>query len=114
MLAAAGIYGLVSLLVSQRTQEIAIRVALGATPASVTRMMVVQVSVSTVVGAVAGILCSLLAARWVSALLFGVKPNDPLTLAGSAIALLSVALVAAYIPARRVVAVDPTKALRYE
>ena len=81
LLAAAGIYGLVSLMVSQRTQEIAIRVALGATPSSVTRMMLLQVSVWIALGAATGILCSLIAARWVGALLFGIKPNDPTTLA---------------------------------
>ena len=114
LLAAAGIYGLVSLMVSQRTQEIAIRVALGATPSSVTRMMLLQVSVWIALGAATGILCSLIAARWVGALLFGIKPNDPATLAGAAFALLGVALVAAYVPARRAAKVDPMVALRYE
>ena len=114
LLAAAGIYGLVSLLVSQCTQEIAIRVALGATPSSVTRMMVVEVSVWIALGAAAGILCSLVAARWVRALLFGIKPNDPVTLAGAAFVLLAVAIVAAYVPARRAAKVDPMVALRYE
>jgi len=114
LLAAAGIYGLVSLLVSQRIQEIAIRVALGATPSSVTRMMLIQVYVWIALGAATGILFSLIAARWVRALLFGIKPNDPVTLAGAAFALLAVALVAAYVPARRAAKVDPMVALRYE
>jgi putative ABC transport system permease protein len=114
LLAAAGIYGLVSLLVSQRIQEIAIRVALGATPSSVTRMMLLQVSVWIALGAVTGIVCSLIAARWVRALLFGITPNDPVTLAGAALTLLAVALVAAYVPARRAAKVDPMVALRYE
>lgn len=114
LLAAAGIYGLVSLLLGQRTREIAIRVALGATPKSVIRLMVARVSVWIAMGAAAGICCSLLAARWVGSLLFGIKPNDPATLAEAAIALLVVALVAAYVPARRVAKVDPMVALRYE
>jgi len=114
LLAAAGIYGLVSLLVGQRTQEIAIRLALGANPASVTRMMVVQVSVWIALGAAAGILCSLIGARWVSALLFGIKPNDPATLAGAATVLLAVASVAAYVPAHRASKIDPMVVLHYE
>jgi len=114
LLAAAGIYGLVSLLVSQRIQEIAIRVALGATPSSVTRMMLLQVSVWIALGAATGIFFSLIAARWVRTLLFEIKPNDPVTLAGAALALLAVALVAAYVPARRAAKVDPMVALRYE
>ena len=114
LLAAAGIYGLISLLVGQRTQEIAIRIALGATPSGVTRMMVVRVFTWIVLGAATGILCALVAARWVRALLFGVKPSDPATLAGAVFVLLAVALVAAYIPARHAAKVDPMVALRYE
>lgn len=114
LLAAAGIYGLVSLLVSQRVQEIAIRIALGASPASVIRMMVLQVSVWISLGAATGILCSLVAARWLETLLFGIKPSDPTTLGAAAFALLAVALVAAYVPARRATKVDPMVALRYE
>jgi putative ABC transport system permease protein len=114
LLAAAGIYGLVSVLTVQRTQEIAIRMALGGTPASVTRTMVAQVSLWIVLGAGAGIISSLLAARWVRALLFGIEPNDPVTLAEAAFALLAVGLLAAYVPARRAARVDPMVALRYE
>jgi putative ABC transport system permease protein len=114
LLAAAGIYGVVSLLVGQRTQEIAIRMALGAAPSGVTRMMVFQVSWWIALGALCGTFSSLLAARWVHALLFGIAPNDPLTLTGAAVALLAVALSAAYFPARRAAKVDPMVALRYE
>ncbi len=114
LLAAVGIFGLVSLLVSQRTREIAIRLALGADPSTVTRAMVFQTLAWIAGGAVAGTLCSLVAARWVGALLFGIKPNDPATLTEAALLLLAVALLASYIPARRAAKVDPMVALRYE
>jgi predicted permease len=114
LLAAVGIYGLVSLLVSQRTREIAIRLALGANPATVTKTMVFQTLVWIAAGAIAGTLCSLVAARWVGSLLFGIKPNDPTTLTAAALLLLAVALLASYIPARRAAKVDPMVALRYE
>jgi hypothetical protein len=114
LLAAVGIFGLVSLLVSQRIREIAIRRALGANPATVTRVMVFQTLVWVAGGAVAGTFCSLVAARWIGALLFGIKPNDPATLTEAALLLLAVALLASYIPARRAAKVDPMVALKYE
>ena len=114
LLAVAGIYGVVSLLVSQHTREIAIRVALGATPESAIQRMVGRMSMWIAIGTVAGISCSLLAAHWVGSLLFGIKPNDPGTLAGAATVLLMVGLAAAYVPARRAARVDPVVALRYE
>ena len=114
LLAAVGIYGLVSLLVSQRTREIAIRLALGASPATVTRVMVFQTLVWIAAGAIAGTFCSLVAARWIGALLFGIKPNDPATLTEAAFLLLAVALLASYVPARRAAKIDPMVALRYE
>jgi predicted lysophospholipase L1 biosynthesis ABC-type transport system permease subunit len=114
LLTALGIYGVVSLLVSQRTQEIGIRVALGATTAEVTRMMVWQASMWVGFGAAAGILGSLVAARWIGSLLFGIRANDPATLAEAAALLLVVALFGAWVPARRAAKVDPMVALRYE
>lgn len=114
LLAAAGIYGLVALSVSQQTQEIAIRIALGADPAGVTRRMVLHACAWIAIGTVAGVSCSLIAARWVSALLFGIKPTDPVTLAEAALALVALGLIAAYIAARRAAKVDPMVALRYE
>ena len=114
LLTAVGIYGVVSLLVTQRTQEIGIRVALGATPGSVTRLMVLSTSTWIGVGAVGGIVGALIAARWMGSLLFGIAPNDAKTLAEATLVLLSVALLGAWIPARRATKVDPVVALRCE
>jgi len=114
LLAAAGVYGLVSLLVAQRTQEIAIHIALGANPAALSRKIIVQACSWIALGAGAGILCSLPAERTIGALLFGIKPNDPATLVAAVLCLLIVAAIAAYIPARRAAKVDPMVALRYE
>jgi hypothetical protein len=114
LLAAAGVYGLVSLLVAERTQEIAIHIALGANPAALSRKIIVQACWWIALGACAGILCSLPAERSVSALLFGIKPDDPATLVAAVLGLLIVGVTAAYIPARRASKVDPTVALRYE
>lgn len=114
LLTVLGIYGVVSLLVHQRTQEIGIRMALGATQENVVGMMVRQASLWIGIGAAAGILGSLVAARWIGSLLFGVSANDPATLAEAAALLLVVALLGAWIPARRAAKVDPMVALRYE
>ncbi len=114
LLTAFGIYGVVALVVNQRTQEIGVRMALGATPRQVVGTVVWQTSVWIGVGAVAGILGSLAIARWIGSLLFGVRPNDPATLAVSAGAFVLVAVIAAWIPARRAAQVDPMVALHYE
>jgi putative ABC transport system permease protein len=114
LVTALGIYGVVSLLVSQRTQEIGIRMALGATPISVIRMMVWQSSLWIGFGAAAGIIGSLAAARWIGSLLFDIPANDPATLAEAAVLLLVVALLGAWVPARRAAKSDPMVALRYE
>src|SRR5580704_7247702 len=111
LVTALGIYGVVSLLVSQRTQEIGIRMALGATPISVIRMMVWQASLWIGFGAAAGIIGSLAAARWIGSLLFDIPANDPATLAEAAALLLVVALLGAWVPARRAAKIDPMVAL---
>jgi putative ABC transport system permease protein len=114
LVTALGIYGVVSLLVSQRTQEIGVRMALGATPVSVIRIMVWQASLWIGFGAAAGIIGSLAAARWIGSLLFDIPANDPATLAEAAALLLVVALLGAWVPARRAAKIDPMVALRYE
>ena len=114
LVTALGIYGVVSLLVSQRTQEIGVRMALGATPVSVIRIMVWQASLWIGFGAAAGIIGSLAAARWIGSLLFDIPANDPATLAEAAVLLLVVALLGAWVPARRAAKIDPMVALRYE
>jgi putative ABC transport system permease protein len=114
LLTALGIYGVVSLLVNQSTQEIGIRMALGATSKDVIRMMVRQASMWIGIGAAAGVLASIVVARWIGSLLFGIRANDPATLLTAAGALVMVAMFAAWIPARRTAKVDPMVALRYE
>lgn len=114
LLAATGIYSLVSLLVTQRTREIAIQIALGANPTALSRRIVAQSCLWIAIGAVGGILCSLPAERLVRSFLFGIKPTDPTTIAEAILGLLLVAIVAAFIPARRAAKVDPMVALRYE
>jgi predicted permease len=114
LLAAAGVYGMVSYAVSQRTQEIGIRVALGAGPAQVLRQVLGGGMVLVAIGVAVGVLGALGASSWLSALLFGVSPRDPVIYAGIAIGLGGVGLLANFVPARRAAAVDPMRALRSE
>jgi predicted permease len=113
-LAAIGTYGVMAYQVSQRTQEIGIRLALGATPVNV-RQMVVGTSVRLALAGVAiGVALAMVTARFISSLLFGIQPTDPATLGVVAIVLVATAAVAAWVPARRATAVDPMIALRAE
>ncbi len=114
VLAAIGIYGLMTYSVQQRTQEIGVRMALGADPNQVRRTVVFQGMQLNLVGVIIGIGCSLALTRLMKSMLFGVKPWDPETIIIVVILLTFVTLVAAYLPARRASRVDPVIALRYE
>ena len=114
MLAAVGIYGMVSFAVSQRTHEVGIRVALGARREDVLKLVLGESMRPVLIGIVFGILAAAGAARVLVSLLFGLSTFDPLTFLGVSAILAAVALVAGYIPARRAMKVDPMVALRYE
>jgi putative ABC transport system permease protein len=114
VLAAAGIFGVVSYSVSRRTRELGIRVALGAQPNAILSMVLRETLVLTLAGLAVGLPCALAASHLVGHMLFNVSPNDPVTLAGVALSLAAVATLAGYIPARRAMRVDPMVALRYE
>jgi len=114
VLAAVGIYGVMSYTVSRRTQEIEVRMALGAQMASVRRMIVGQTLKLTLIGVALGLAGAFAVARFLTSLLFGVGTYDPVTFVGVAALLIAVALAASYIPARRAMRVDPIVALRYE
>jgi putative ABC transport system permease protein len=113
-LAAVGIFGVISYSVSLRTREIGIRIALGATPASVWSLVIGESARLVFFGLAAGIPAALVLTRFLSTLLFDVRPADPLTFIGVAVLLALVALAASYIPARRAVRIDPMVALRCE
>jgi putative ABC transport system permease protein len=114
ILAAIGIYGVMAYSVSHRTREIGIRVALGARPRDVLSLVIRQGIILTLTGALAGLIVALGLTRVMSSLLFGVGAMDPLTFVGVAALLITVALLACLIPARRATKVDPIVALRYE
>jgi len=114
LLAAIGIYGLMAYSVQQRSQEIGIRMALGAEPGGVRKMVVFQGMRLTLVGVVIGIASAFGLTRFISTFLFGVQARDPMVFVGIPILLSLVALVAVWLPARRASRVDPVIALRYE
>ena len=114
VLAAIGIYGVLSYAVEQRTREIGIRMALGASGAVVVRMIVSQAMRTVALGLLAGIIGALVLTRYMSAILYGVRSWDPVVFSGITGLLAAVALLASYIPARRATNVDPLEAVRYE
>ena len=114
LLSAIGLYGLMASAVRERTRDIGVRLALGATPERLRRDVLGNALVVAAVGAVVGLGGALVCSRLLAALLFEMSPTDPATLAGVCILLLGVALMAAYLPARRATRVDPIVALRTE
>jgi ABC-type antimicrobial peptide transport system permease subunit len=113
-LGSVGIYGVISYVVSQRTREIGVRMAMGAEQRDVSRMVLKQASLLAGGGVVIGLAGAMGLTRLMSSLLFGVSPMDPVTFGSVAVGLAAVALVASYVPARRAAKVDPVVALRFE
>jgi ABC-type antimicrobial peptide transport system permease subunit len=114
LLAAIGIYGVMAFLVGQRTREVGVRMALGATPTAVTRMFLRHAAGWTLAGIVAGLAGSLAVTRLLASMLFDVSAHDPWSLAAAPAVLLAIALAAAWLPARRAALIDPVRALREE
>jgi putative ABC transport system permease protein len=109
-----GVFGVLAYSVAQRTQEIGVRIALGATPGGILKMVLGQGLLTVAIGLIVGLAGSLLLTRTMRSMLFEISPNDPLTIVGIALLLLLIAMLASYIPARRATRVDPMIALRYE
>jgi ABC-type antimicrobial peptide transport system permease subunit len=114
VLGAVGLYGVMAYVVSLRTRELAVRIALGATPQAIVRMLTTQGVIVTGFGVIGGLLLFVLVARTLRSFLFGVASTDPLTLASASVLLVAIAALASWIPARRTSRVDPADVLRSE
>ncbi|HEY6330614.1 MAG TPA: FtsX-like permease family protein, partial [Blastocatellia bacterium] len=114
VLTIAGVYGIVSHSASLRVSEIGIRMALGATPRDILRLVTSRGLILTVAGVAIGLLASLTVTRLLSSLVFGISTTDQISFAGAIFLLLVVSFIACYIPARRAMRVDPMRVLRYE
>jgi ABC-type antimicrobial peptide transport system permease subunit len=114
LLAAVGIYGVLSYLVTQRTREIGIRMSLGASRANVLTLILRQGMKLAVIGFAIGIAGALAAGRLLASLLHGVRPSDPAIIAATLASLAAIALLACYLPARRAAKVNPVVALRHD
>jgi ABC-type antimicrobial peptide transport system permease subunit len=112
LLAALGLYGVTSYSVARRRAEIGVRMALGADPGGVVRLVLGRVAALVATGAAAGVLVSLWAAKYVAALLFGLNPRDPATLTLAVVVLAACAGLAGWLPARRAARLDPVRVLR--
>jgi putative ABC transport system permease protein len=112
ILGVVGLYGVIAYIVSLRTRELGVRIALGAQPRAVAMMVTRQGLVLSGVGVAIGLVLVVLVARFLRSFLFEIAPTDPLTLAGATGILVLFALLASWIPARRAARVDPTEALR--
>jgi ABC-type antimicrobial peptide transport system permease subunit len=114
LLGAVGLYGVLSYVVAERTREIGVRMALGATAGAVRRQVVSQGTKVVLVGVVVGVVVAIAATRLLGALLFDVQAVDPVVFVAMSLAMLGVGMLASYVPARRASGVDPIEALRGE
>jgi ABC-type antimicrobial peptide transport system permease subunit len=113
-LAALGLYGVMAFAVSQRTRELGIRISIGARHLDVLKLILGQALTLSAIGMTIGLVAALVVSRFLTHLLYGVSPADPVTFIFAALLLLSVALLAGYVPARRATRIDPKMALGME